>query len=152
MRMSARNIGSEIIYMSQKSIAEKLLIKPRSTVWVSDSDHFHLIEPLPDHVRSVDGPEEATTALVFVNDAASARRLLDTHKAHLGDPSAFWVAYPKGNRSDINRDTLWPILAEYGMRPIGQVALNETWSALRFRTLNEGEPPFKGGASQRDST
>jgi hypothetical protein len=40
---------------------------------------------------------------------------------------------------------LWPILSEYAMRPIGQVAVDEVWSALRFRALKEGEAPFTGG-------
>jgi hypothetical protein len=57
----------------------------------------------------------------------------------------FWVAYPKANRADLNRDTLWPVLGEYGMRPISQVAVDEVWSALRFRPLKPGEPPFTGG-------
>jgi hypothetical protein len=56
-----------------------------------------------------------------------------------------WVAYPKGNRADINRDTLWPILAEHGLRPITQVAVDGVWSALRFRPLKEGEEQFAGG-------
>ena len=45
----------------------------------------------------------------------------------------------------MNRDTLWPILAEYGLRPISQVAVDEVWSALRFRPLREGEAPFAPG-------
>jgi hypothetical protein len=40
---------------------------------------------------------------------------------------------------------VWPILGEYGMRPITQVAVDDVWSALRFRPLEEGEPPFTGG-------
>jgi hypothetical protein len=31
------------------------------------------------------------------------------------------------------------------MRPISQVAVDEVWSALRFRPLKEGEAPFTGG-------
>jgi hypothetical protein len=56
------------------------------------------------------------------------------------------VAYPKGNRADINRDSVWPILAEHGLRPIAQVSVDEVWSALRFRPLKPGEEQFKGGA------
>jgi hypothetical protein len=55
------------------------------------------------------------------------------------------VAYPKAGRADNNRDSLWPILAGYGLRPIGQVAIDDVWSALRFRPLAEGESPFAGG-------
>jgi hypothetical protein len=53
------------------------------------------------------------------------------------------ISPPPTSRSssptDINRDSLWPILSEHGMRPISQVAVDETWSALRFRALREGE-------------
>jgi len=131
--------------MSTKSIAEKLLIKSNTTVWLSHAAHLARIEPLPEGVRVVDEMEQAATALVFADGAASAREILTTHNDQLARPTVFWVAYPKANKADINRDTLWPILAEYGMRPIGQVAIDEVWSALRFRPLKEGEAPFSGG-------
>lgn len=73
------------------------------------------------------------------------REILDRRGGQLSAAETLWIAYPKGNRSDINRDTLWPIVAEYGMRPIGQVAVDDVWSALRFRPLREGEAPFTGG-------
>lgn len=46
-----------------------------------------------------------------------------------------WVAYPKGGQlgTDLNRDVLWKHLAEQGIQPVRQVALDEVWSALRFR-------------------
>jgi hypothetical protein len=131
--------------MSTKSIAEKLLIKPNTTIWLSQAAHRERIEPLPEGVRLVEQLEQATIALVFADDASSVRRILDEHKDQLAQPSILWVAYPKGNRADINRDSLWPILGEYGMRPIGQVAVDEVWSALRFRPIREGEAPFTGG-------
>ncbi len=55
------------------------------------------------------------------------------------------MAYPKGNRTDINRDTLWPILGEHDMRPVTQVAIDDIWSAMQFRANREGEAPFTGG-------
>jgi hypothetical protein len=131
--------------MSTRSVAEKLLIKPNTTVWSSDASHLDLIEPLPEGVRQVDSLDKATTALVFAHDAGSLRATLDTHREQLDQPTVLWVAYPKANRADINRDTLWPILVEYGLRPIGQVSVDETWSALRFRPDKEGEAPFTGG-------
>jgi hypothetical protein len=133
--------------MSAKSVAEKLLIKPNTTVWSSDAARLELVEPLPAGVRLVDGPEQATTALVFADDAASLREVLTAHQASLARPEVLWVAYPKGNRADINRDTLWPILGEYGLRPVTQVSVDEVWSALRFRPPKKGEAPFTGGRS-----
>jgi hypothetical protein len=133
--------------MSTKSVADKLLIKPNTTLWSSHASRLELVEPLPAGVRRVEGPEQATTALVFADDAASLRELLATHQERLARPDILWVAYPKGNRTDINRDTLWPILGELGMRPVTQVSIDQVWSALRFRPLKEGEAPFTGGRS-----
>ena len=36
-------------------------------------------------------------------------------------------------KTDINRDIIWRETQETGWRPVTQVALDETWSALRFR-------------------
>lgn len=134
--------------MTTKSVAEKLMIKPETTVWLSDAARIDLVAPLPERARVVDGLDRATTALVIAEDAGLLRALLEAHSAQLAGPSAFWVLYPKGNRADINRDTLWPILAGYGMRPISQVAVDEVWSALRFRPLKEGETPFTGATER----
>jgi hypothetical protein len=40
--------------------------------------------------------------------------------------------------------SLRAILGEHGMRPIAQIAVDDVWSALRFRALEEGEPAFTG--------
>ena len=133
--------------MSMKSIAEKLLIKPGTAVWSSDQERLELVGPLPQDVRVVETLGEATTAILFGDDAASLRTTVAAQEARLSEPATVWVAYPKANRTDINRDSVWPILAEYGMRPIGQVAIDGVWSALRFRPLKPGEEPFTGGAA-----
>ncbi|MDZ4701144.1 MAG: hypothetical protein SH809_15650 [Rhodothermales bacterium] len=48
-----------------------------------------------------------------------------------------WIAYPKGTsktyRCEFNRDTGWTVLGEVGYEPVRQVAIDEDWSALRFR-------------------
>ncbi|HET6529228.1 MAG TPA: hypothetical protein VFH03_01225 [Actinoplanes sp.] len=129
-----------------KTIAEKLQIKPNTTVWVSDPGQIALLTPMPDGVRESDSMATASTAVLFVQDATSAHRLMEQHAADVTKPGVFWVAYPKGNTTDINRDTLWPIIAEFGMRPNSQVAIDSKWSALRFRANREGEEPFTGGA------
>ena len=71
---------------------------------------------------------------------------LPRHGTLQDDAEHVWIAYPKGGKSDINRDSLWPIVRDAtGMRPITQVALDVTWSALRFRPLKPGEEPFAPG-------
>lgn len=129
-----------------KTIAEKLQIKPNTTVWLSHPAHLPRLTPMPDGVRQVDTVETAGVALIFADHAASARESLTEHKDKLALPGVLWVAYPKANKADINRDSLWPILVEFGMRPNGQVAIDDTWSAMRFRADKPGETPFAGGA------
>jgi hypothetical protein len=126
-------------------VAEKLLIKSGNAVWISDPARQGLIGPLPGGARFVDKLGDATVAVVYAADAAGARAVLLEHGSDLARTAVVWVAYPKGNRADINRDTLWPIVAEHGMRPITQVAVDDVWSALRFRPLKEGEEQFAGG-------
>jgi len=136
--------------MASKTAAEKLLIKPDTSLWVSHPEHRSLLGPLPDGVTAARGPADATTAVLFAGDAEDLDDVLTAHSADLGHPAYVWFAYPKGGRSDLNRDSLWPIVTERtGMRPITQIALDETWSALRFRPLNPGEEPFTGGRPRR---
>jgi hypothetical protein len=46
-----------------------------------------------------------------------------------------WAAYPKAGQlgTDLNRDVLAKQLEKRGAQPVRQVALDEVWSALRFR-------------------
>lgn len=129
-----------------KTVAEKLLIKPNTTVWLSNPAHLPLLTPMPDGVREVDTLATASTAVLFAEDAAGARKLLTEHRTDLAKPGVVWVAYPKGNKADINRDTLWPIAADFDLRPNGQVAIDDRWSAMRFRPNKPGEARFAGGA------
>ena len=51
------------------------------------------------------------------------------------DDRLAWVAYPKAGQlgTDLNRDKLAAALTAHGIQPVRQVALDEVWSALRFR-------------------
>jgi hypothetical protein len=128
--------------MAGKSVAQKLLIKPESSVWVAADDDLARLGPLPAGVRQVSTPGDADIVVLFAADEASLRATLASHGAAVARAALIWVAYPKGGRSDINRDSLWPIVAELGLRPISQVAVDDVWSALRFRPLAPGEPQF----------
>ena len=46
-----------------------------------------------------------------------------------------WIAYPKAGQlgTDLNRDLLWKQMTGRGIRPVRQIAIDDVWSALRFR-------------------
>lgn len=132
-----------------KTIAEKMYIKPDTTLWAEPADRLDLIGSLPDGVETVDSPGDATNVLLFADDEAGLRGLIARHGGHLPSRPNLWIAYPKGNRTDINRDTLWPIMMELNLRGIGQIAVDDVWSAMRFRPLRPGEVP--GGQGSKES-
>jgi hypothetical protein len=51
--------------------------------------------------------------------------------------AVIWFCYPKGTskkyKCDFNRDTGWTKLGALGLEPVRQIAIDEDWSALRFR-------------------
>ncbi len=72
--------------------------------------------------------------LAFVTSLEEAARLAPEAFA-LGQDALVWLAYPKGGskvKTDVNRDRLWKALEGSGWRPVRQVAIDATWSALRF--------------------
>jgi hypothetical protein len=49
---------------------------------------------------------------------------------------SFWACYPKGTgkiKSNIKRKTVWTTFELVGLQAVSQIAINETWSALRGR-------------------
>jgi hypothetical protein len=50
-----------------------------------------------------------------------------------------WIAYPKRSSKrytcEFNRDTGWDGLGAAGFEPVRQVAIDEDWTALRFRRV-----------------
>jgi hypothetical protein len=128
-----------------RTTAEKLSLKPGGAVHVTPVDRLTLLGPLPAGAHAVDDLGAATAAIVFVDDAAAVRETFDRHAEAYRSIGSVWVVYPKGNRADINRDSLWPILSGYRFRPNTQIAIDDTWSALRFRPDRDDEAPFDLG-------
>jgi hypothetical protein len=85
--------------------------------------------------RKVSGPVQFALAFVITQaelDAASTQLT----QAAVGD-AVLWLAYPKGTskkyKCEFNRDGGWAVLGAAGFEPVRQVAIDEDWSALRFR-------------------
>ena len=57
----------------------------------------------------------------------------------LREDAPLWFCYAKGTskkyKSTINRDNGWSSLGQYNVEPVRQIAIDEDWSALRFRPV-----------------
>jgi hypothetical protein len=85
---------------------------------------------------AVDGAASPEPALiVFVTD----RKTLESHREQIArsarEDRLTWVSYPKSGQlgTDLNRDSLASLLSESSIQPVRQVAIDDVWSALRFR-------------------
>lgn len=78
-------------------------------------------------------------ALLFVTTQAEIDLWVPRLHAILEGDALFWCCYPKGSskryRCDFNRDTGWETFGQLGYEPVRQVAINDDWSALRFRKV-----------------
>lgn len=120
-----------------RTIAEKLQIKPGTELLLGPSspEERALLDPLPDNVTVVDGIDRDTpgVAVMFAHSRNELDRLLDEVFPLLSTPKAAWIGYPKGNKADINRDSIWKRAEESGWTLNGNVSLSGTWSSVRLK-------------------
>ena len=76
-------------------------------------------------------------ALAFVTQQKEVDSLTKAIAKKAQGDAIVWFAYPKGSskkyRSEINRDKGWQALGDAGFEPVRAVAIDEDWSATRFR-------------------
>jgi hypothetical protein len=119
-------------------LAEKLLIKPDARVLLLNAPigYAKKLEPLPSGATVTDKRgKSADVAIAFVRDSAELKRLANGFHA-LEEDAILWVCYPKGGAkagTDLDRDILHAAMQKHELTGVSLVALDETWSAMRFR-------------------
>lgn len=122
---------------------KKLNLKDQQQVVVLDSPES--FEPALEGLDSVTVVRDLRAAkkveflIAFVTQQAQIERVAARLGAKApGDP-LIWFAYPKGSskryQCDFNRDSGWQSLGDAGFEGVRQVAIDEDWSALRFRRV-----------------
>lgn len=85
--------------------------------------------------------------IAFTPASADVEKLGPSCIHNLSDDGKLWMAYPKGTSkkisSDINRDRGWDTVEATGFRRVSQVAIDDDWSALRFRNVKYVKPVKK---------
>jgi hypothetical protein len=89
--------------------------------------------------RRIDEVKSLSFALAFVTERAELARLSKKLAARAVGDALLWFAYPKGSSKkyacDFNRDEGWETLRQSGFDSVRMVAIDEDWSALRFRRV-----------------
>ncbi len=87
----------------------------------------------------LDGTDEIGFILTFVKTREEIEAVTPAIRQKLKGDGVVWFAYPKGTsrkyKAGINRDNGWNILGENGFEPVRSVAVDEDWSAVRFRKV-----------------
>jgi hypothetical protein len=115
------------------SVAAKLQVKPGQRVAVLGAAGARHVD-LPDVERIADA-SAAEAVIVYAADLEGLEAFRGAVVDSARRDALTWVAYPKGGQlgTDLNRDVLAAALTTDGVRPVRQVAIDEVWSALRFR-------------------
>lgn len=89
--------------------------------------------------RSVPEAGGVVFAIAFVNKQDRLNELATQLTRAADGDAILWFAYPKKSSKrltcEFDRDSGWDVLGEAGFEPVRAVAIDEDWSALRFRRV-----------------
>lgn len=84
--------------------------------------------------------DEIEFVLSFVTKQKEVDTLTKQITSSMSSDGLLWFAYPKGTSKkytcEFNRDNGWKELGAMGYEPVRMVAIDEDWSALRFRNVD----------------
>ena len=77
----------------------------------------------------------ADAVLVFVTSLAEVDAMCGPLVEAAMEDRLAWIAYPKAGQlgTDLNRDILWRHLLKRRIQGVRQIAIDDVWTALRFR-------------------
>jgi hypothetical protein len=119
-----------------KTTAQKLFIKPGDALYLGGGHQgLHaLLDPLPEDVLLTQDIGEATAVVLFAQDQRSLDGVLDDWLEPALGARVLWIGYPKGGRSDIDRDSIWRDIQGRGHTLNANIPLSGEWSSVRVKT------------------
>lgn len=119
-----------------KTVAQKLFIKPTYTLRLLNAPEGFDLGELPEGVKLNSGDKEQDAVILFVKSHAELAEHFAKARDLVKYDALLWIAYPKQSskvKADINRDTMYKAVLEWNYEGVTQIAIDDTWSALRFR-------------------
>lgn len=123
---------------------EETLIKPGYKVrtYHAPENYLDLLGELPEGAQVVDqgdGPFDVVHLFALNSEVVNKDGPAALAAAKPG--GIVWFSYPKGTskiKTDLNRDKGWDTITNAGWHIVAQVSVDYTWSASRFRPVDEG--------------
>jgi hypothetical protein len=137
LKLETRNLEE-----AMNDVFKKLNYKDQAEIYVLNAPES--FQPAMDEMgeiakvkTSLTGAKDASFLLAFVTKQAEVDKISRQASKALKGDALLWFAYPKGSskkyKCEFNRDSGWSVTGEEGFEPVRQVAIDEDWSALRFR-------------------
>ena len=102
----------------------------------------NVMESFTGELHTTEKLESYEFVQVFGTSNESLQRAARTAVNVLSEDGLLWLCYPKKSSkkykgSLCSRDTVAGLLAQEGFEPVRQIAIDEDWSALRFRQVDK---------------
>jgi hypothetical protein len=129
--------------MTDRPLTERLALKGqlRALIMNAPKGYRTLLGPLPPDITVNTKPSGKYDFVhLFVNNREELARLGPDAMNAVKPMAIFWIAYPKKTAkadTDISRDEGWDVVTGAGFETVAQVAIDDVWSALRFRPAAE---------------
>ena len=126
---------------SDKTLAQKLLLKPNQRIYLSRAPegYAELLGPLPEGATFVtDTRAQVDVIQLFVKNREELEDYLPKLKIRLSRYGVIWVIYYKGTSkidTDINRDTIVSWAKGIDLVPVRMISVDDDWSALMLKLV-----------------
>ena len=127
-----------------KSLSQKLNYKGQRRISIINAEESFIklfLSELEDVIidQKIDPRYLYEFIIIFIKSVSEVESLAPMTLHNLKADGILWFCYPKKNSkkysSDIDRDHGWKVLNDSGLHGIRMVAIDEDWSALRFRNI-----------------
>jgi hypothetical protein len=126
-----------------KPVSRKLGMNPgmRALIIAPPAGYLNLLAPLPDGLTvSSKAAGSYPFVQVFATRLSEIRKLADKLSKHAAPNALVWISYPKKTskaEGDLSRDVIREAMSAAGWRAVSIIAIDEVWSALRFRPMGQ---------------
>ena len=129
--------------MTTRHLTERLNLtgQLRALIMNAPKGYRTLLGPLPPDITVNTKPSGKYDFVhLFVNNREELARLGPDAMKAVKPMAIFWISYPKKTAktdTDMSRDEGWEVVTDAGFETVAQVAVDDVWSALRFRPAAE---------------